>query len=112
MKIKKYCFDIDGVICKTKLNDYKNSKPIFKSIKKINYLYEKGHKIIIFTARYMGRSNEKKSLAIKLGYSLTKKQLHKWGVRYDRLIFGKPSYDLFIDDKALFFKKNWQKFLK
>ena len=112
MKIKKYCFDIDGVICNTKINDYKNSKPILKSIKKINYLYEKGHKIIIFTARYMGRSNEKKSLAKKLGYSLTKKQLLKWGVKYDQLIFGKPSYDLFIDDKALFFKKNWHKLLK
>ena len=23
-----------------------------------------------------------------------------WGIRYDRIICGKPSYDLFIDDKA------------
>ena len=27
------------------------------------------------------------------------------------LIFGKPSFDLFIDDRALFFKKNWPKVL-
>ena len=26
---------------------------------------------------------------------------------YHKLIFGKPSFDLLIDDKALFFKKDW-----
>ena len=26
-KLKKYCFDIDGIICKTKNGDYKNSIP-------------------------------------------------------------------------------------
>ena len=31
MKIRKICFDIDGVICKlTKDNNYKKSKPIKK----------------------------------------------------------------------------------
>ena len=57
-KNKIYCFDIDGVICKTKKNDYLNSKPIIKSVKKINYLFNEGNKIILFTSRFMGRSNE------------------------------------------------------
>ena len=30
------CFDIDGVICRTKKNNYRSSKPIKKAIKKIN----------------------------------------------------------------------------
>ena len=57
-KNKTICFDIDGVICSiTKNNNYKNSKPIRKNIKTINYLYDQGYKIILNTARYMGRYN-------------------------------------------------------
>ena len=46
MKKKKiYCFDIDGVICNTIGNDYKNSKPIKKAIKnsKNRYIHNKSH---------------------------------------------------------------------
>ena len=57
MVIKTYAFDIDGVICTTVDGDYKNSLPNIKAIKKINKLYDNGHKIIIFTARFMGRTN-------------------------------------------------------
>jgi len=55
----------------------------------------------------MGRSKESVTLARSMGFNMTKKQLKKWGVRYHKLIFGKPSYDLLIDDKCIFFKKNW-----
>ena len=37
---------------------------------------------------------------------MTMKQLKKWKVKYHKLIFGKPSFDLFFDDKTLFFKDN------
>jgi ribonuclease HI len=57
-KKKVFCFDIDGVICKTPKNYYKNSKPIKKAIMAINLLYDSGNKILIFTARFMGRSGE------------------------------------------------------
>ena len=43
---------------------------------------------------------------------LTLKQLKNWGVKYHKIYFGKPSFDLFIDDKSLFFSKNWEKLLK
>jgi hypothetical protein len=49
----------------------------------------------------MGRNNENTRLALQLAKSLTKKQLIKWNVKYDELIFGKPSYDILIDDKFL-----------
>ena len=48
----------------------------------------------------------------KQGYEFTKKLLLVWGLKYNKLIFGKPSYDLFIDDKNLNFNKNWIKNLK
>ena len=56
----------------------------------------------------MGRTNNNKEKAISLGYNLTKNQLKKWKVKYTKLLLGKPSYDLIIDDKALgFSKKKW-----
>ena len=48
----------------------------------------------------------------KQGYKFTKNQLKKWNVSYDELIFGKPSYDIFVDDKNLSFEKIGQKNLK
>ena len=54
----------------------------------------------------MGRSNEKVSLA-KKGYKFTKRQLNGWGVKFHKLKFGKPSYDVFVDDKNFLFKKDW-----
>ena len=33
--------------------------------------------------------------------TLTKQQLKDWGVMYNKLIFGKPDADVFIDDKAM-----------
>ena len=86
-KIKKIlCFDLDGVICKTKGSDYINSKPIKKNIEVINILKNKGFIIKVFTARFMGRSKENSSLAYKKGFKLTKNQLRMWGLNYDKLI--------------------------
>ena len=106
-KKKVLCFDLDNVICKTIDNNYKKSKPIKKVISFINSLYLKDFTIKIFTARYMGRNNEKIFAAKKQGYTFTKNQLAKWGLKYHILIFGKPTYDIFVDDKCLGFTKRW-----
>lgn len=112
MKIKRICFDIDGVICKVrKDNNYKKSKPIKKNINFINQLFKKKIYIILFTGRFMGRNNDNALKAKRMGYKLTKKQLKKWGLNYNKLLMGKPSYDLIIDDKSLFFNKNWNRAL-
>jgi len=107
MKKKIFCFDLDNVICKTNLNNYKLSKPIKPVINLINKLYAKNYTIIIFTARYMGRSKEKVTIAKRKAYNLTKSQLKKWNCNYHKIIFGKPSYDYLVDDKAYGFKKKW-----
>lgn len=108
---KVICFDIDGVICITHKSNYKNSKPNVKVIKIINKLYEK-NKIILFTSRFMGRNNDKISLAKKQGYKFTLAQLKKWGLKYHELKFGKPSYDLIVDDKSIDFSTGWTKKIK
>ena len=111
MKKKTICLDIDGILCETKKNDYKKSKPKKKVISFINQL-NKEYRIIIFTARFMGRNNDTKYKAKKSGYQITKNQLKKWGLKFEKLYFGKPSYDIFIDDKNLGHKKNWLHELK
>lgn len=108
--MKKYkriiCFDLDNVICFTnKKKNYKKSNPNSQAIKLINYLFKNNFKIIIFTARGMSRfkGDIKK---IKKNYQvMTKSQLEMWRVNYHELIFGKPSFDIYIDDKNLGFKK-------
>ena len=110
-KKKKFCFDIDGVICSTKKSNYFKSKPKRKVINMINKLYEKNY-IIIFTARYMGRNNDNSRKAKKQGYKKTFNQLNKWGLKFDKLNFGKPSYDVFVDDKNFSYKNDWFKDFK
>lgn len=106
--MKKFCFDLDGVICKTKNNNYKLSKPNKKVIELINQLYEKNY-ILIYTARFMGRNNDNIRLANKEGYNFTLNQIKKWGLKFHKLKLGKPTYDIFVDDKSFGFNKNWLK---
>ena len=108
--LKSLCFDIDGIICTiTRNNNYKKSKPIKKNIVFINNLYDQGYKITLFTARYMGRYKNNRLKAEKKIKKFTIEQLDKWKLKYDQVFFGKPSYDIMVDDKSLFFKKNWIK---
>ena len=103
---KIICFDIDGVICRTKKNFYSRSVPNKKLITYINSLYEKGYFIKIFTARYMGRFSEDRVKVKSYGFKKIQLQLKKWKLKYNELIVGKPSYDIFIDDKNLGHPKN------
>lgn len=113
MKLKTICFDIDHVICRTNSNkEYLKSKPIKKNIILINQIYNKGYNVILYTARGMGRYNGSLNKIKRKIKPLTLKQLKDWGVSYNKIYFGKPSFDLFVDDKSLFFKKKWPKFLK
>ena len=98
----RYCVDIDGTICdKNKNDDYDKSYPFLERIRKINKLYDEGNEIVFFTARGMGRHNNNARLAIQEFYSLTENQLEKWGVKYHELILGKPSGDIYVDDKGI-----------
>ena len=113
LKKKIICFDLDDVICtnikdKKGLINYKKSKPIKKSIKIINVLYNQGYQIDIFTARGMSRYHKDIDLINKKLKKLNFSILKKWKLKYHNLYFGKPFYDFFVDDKCYGFKKNWQ----
>jgi hypothetical protein len=99
-----YVIDIDGTICTNgdcSSCKYEGSTPIKERIEKINSLYDSGHTIKYFTARGMGRYKDNKEKAIEKFYSLTKMQLDIWGCKYHELILGKPSGDIYIDDKGM-----------
>jgi len=96
-----YVFDIDGTICTLVEGDYQLAKPIQRRIKIINSLYSKGNTIIFQTARGMGRFNNNSDKAHQMFYDFTDKQLNSWGVKYHKLFLGKPSGDIYIDDKGI-----------
>jgi hypothetical protein len=107
MKKKIICFDLDNVLCKTRKSDYIKSQPLKKNINLVNDLFNRGFYIKIFTARYMGRNNDNRLKAIKQAKKITEIQLKKWKINYHKLILGKPSFDIYVDDKSLFYDKNW-----
>ena len=45
--------------------------------------------------------------AYELGYEFTLDQLKNWNVKFDKLYFGKPRFDLLIDDKAFNYSSSW-----
>ncbi len=96
-----YIIDIDGTICTQTKGDYENAQPLKERIKKVNQLYDSGHTIHFLTARGMGRTNNSPEFAHRLLYKKTVKQLSDWGVKYHRLFMGKPSGDIYIDDKGM-----------
>ena len=99
--LKNYVFDIDGTICSLTDGNYALAKPLQSRIDKINELYESGSHIVFFTARGMGRNKNDRQKAEEQFYSLTESQLQLWGVKYHSLFLGKPSGDVYIDDKGI-----------
>jgi hypothetical protein len=92
-----YMVDIDQTICLTPYvsgkHMYEHSTPLRHRIEAINRLYDQGHTIIYWTARGSGSGID--------WTELTNKQLNDWGCKFHEVRLGKPSYDVWIDDKAL-----------
>jgi hypothetical protein len=97
----RYVFDLDGTLCTLTDGNYEMAKPREARIVKVNELADAGHHITIFTARGMGRYNNVAPLAIAKYIGITKAQLATWEVKYHELILGKPSGDIYIDDKGM-----------
>jgi quercetin dioxygenase-like cupin family protein len=94
-----YYVDLDNTLCRTVESFYENSTPIQERIDYVNSLKQLGHHITIWTARG-SRSG--------INYEeLTKKQLANWNVQYDKLLLGKPAYDIYIDDKSFNVDSFW-----
>ncbi len=87
---KIYRVDIDGVLTEeTEGHDYATRTPKMDVIKKVNLLYLAGAEIILWTSRYPEDCQ------------VTSMWLEANNVQYDGIEFGKPQYDVLIDDKAM-----------
>ena len=95
-----YCFDIDGTLCSDTDGNYPNAQPFPDVIAEINRLYTDGHQIVLYTAR--GSTTE-------IDWrELTEHQVKEWGIQYHALFMGKPTADIYIDDKAVSLKE-WKR---
>ena len=92
-KKRVYCFDIDGTLCTNTEGAYETAEPFTDVIVEVNRLYDAGHTLLLMTARGWTTGIDWREL--------TEKQMQQWGVKYHRLIMGKPTADIYIDDKAI-----------
>ncbi|HPM74117.1 MAG TPA: hypothetical protein PLA71_00155 [Saccharofermentans sp.] len=113
---KSLVVDIDNTILHAELNngrwDYKNAKPVWPMINKLNEMHRKGVYIIYFTSRgmYTYRRNLRQ---IEENIAPTVIDwLDRHNVEYSELVFGKPFAQghlpfagtycgMYIDDKAV-----------
>lgn len=89
----KIAYDLDDTICtsisRSDAIDEVSTCIVKDKVKRdIIELKKLGHEVIIFTHR---------RIDLKM---VTEAWLRKNNILYDKLIFGKPSYDLLIDNKA------------
>lgn len=88
----KFMIDIDGTICTTTNGEYEKAKPYIERIEFLNRLYDEGHVIHYWTARGSGSGKDWRELTLA--------QLYHWGCKFHSWNVGKPSYDVWVDDKA------------
>ena len=99
-KYNTFVIDLDDTICFTENRDFEHSKPYKEVIDKVNELYNKGWKIVIYTARG-AKSCKTLEEREKKYRALTEKWLKKNKVEYTELLFGKPNADYYVDDKNM-----------
>ena len=88
-----FCFDIDGTICTNTDGAYEQAEPYPDVIVRINELAGVGHRILLQTARGFTTGIDWRAT--------TERQMAQWGVQYEVLVMGKPTADVYIDDKAV-----------
>jgi hypothetical protein len=95
----KIVIDIDGTLCDESDPDMSKRTPYLERIAKLKVLYYAGNTIIIYTSRGMNSTSDD-PIASDLKYrKFTEDQLSSWGVKYHKLVFGKPNADVYIDNK-------------
>lgn len=89
----RYCIDIDGCICTNTRGKYDEAEPCQLFIMRVNMMFDEGHHIMLFTARGTTTGIDWRDVTVE--------QLTRWGVKYHELVFGKPEYDVIVDDKSM-----------
>ena len=111
MEAQTFVLDIDDTIShipedqnsEKEISKYPFANPIQPVIDKINLLYERGHKIILLTARGMRTFNHNVEKVEEFHRPILEKWLSENGVNYHQLVFGKPwgPNVRYIDDRGL-----------
>lgn len=106
----RICIDLDGTICYTKgpHESYCDVEPLPGSIKYLQKLKDRGHYIIIYTARHMGSCHNNVGQVMARQGKVIIDWLDKYKIPYDEIVIGKPLADVYIDDKAIKFE-GWDK---
>ena len=93
MDEKIFIIDIDGTLTieADGYGDeiYANRSPKWEMISDVRHLYQAGHRIILWTARFFPDKQ------------ITENWLKEHNVPYHELHLGKPQYCVWIDDKAV-----------
>ena len=86
-----YAVDIDGTLCIEQEDywKYDQAEPIRENIAKINNLYDKGHTIVLHTARFREDEN------------ITRGWLARHGVKFHTIQFEKFRADFYVDSAAM-----------
>ena len=93
--------DVDDTILFTENRDYDNSLPNVPVVEGLRKLKDKGWKVILMSARGMGRSNGDIASVSEEVKAEIKKFVEKYNVPCDDIILGKPWASYYIDDKAI-----------
>lgn len=110
-KMKKLVIylDVDGMLCPDFHERYRETWDKFRDeyIRFINWVYDQGHEIVIYTSRGKMQKDKK---ALNNLIEMLKVQ----GLKYTRIDKTKPDFDFILDDKAVpsldLFKKMFEKF--
>jgi hypothetical protein len=94
-----YCFDIDGTLCSNTEGAYECAEPFPEVVAEVNRLHAEGHVILLQTARGATTGIDWREV--------TERQMAEWKVNYHKLFVGKPTADIYVDDKALNFE-DWR----
>lgn len=92
-------FDVDDTIA-TGGHPYSECKPIEFVVDFVRKLKKAGHTIIFCTARYMALYDGDQEKATKHGKQELIFWLRKHNIPFDEIHLGKPSGDVYVDDKG------------
>jgi hypothetical protein len=101
----KIAVDLDGTLCTWHPGRYELAEPLTDALSAVRELARQGHEIWIYTGRGSGLGGAEAAEA-RWG-EVTRRQLADWKIEHSRLIFGKPTFDLLIDDRAIALSESW-----
>ncbi|HVB02202.1 MAG TPA: hypothetical protein VNE41_00650 [Chitinophagaceae bacterium] len=89
--------DLDGTICSEEKQFSRSlAQPMAGAAEQLDRLYKEGHTLIIYSARGWQE------------FEMTADWLKRHQIPYHQLVMGKPTGDVWIDDRAIRFE-GWEK---